>query len=216
MSLSALPAENADKGRHYEFIKSAVNNTFKIATANRVLALAATPLDVLRAEGGGAAVASGGGPPRVSAVRARVDALLADAEHAASVLQHAGAGGGGGRAPLPQPTAPHPSRPAAVGGGAASTSRPGGGTGGGGRGSAPRRGGRVQLHLQRRLASLQACPLPGSGADSALGWRAVDDRGGEALFRAVALTLPPRGGGCVAAQPARSPAGWRTCSSARD
>lgn len=46
MSLSALPAENADKGRHYEFIKSAVNNTFKIATANRVLALAAAPLKV--------------------------------------------------------------------------------------------------------------------------------------------------------------------------
>ncbi|MBF6032456.1 hypothetical protein H8F23_04250 [Pseudomonas sp. P155] len=44
MSLSPLPAENADKGRHYEFIKSAVNDTFKSATVSRGLALAASPL----------------------------------------------------------------------------------------------------------------------------------------------------------------------------
>lgn len=44
MSLSPLPAENADKGRHYEFIKSAVNDNFKSATVSRSLALAASPL----------------------------------------------------------------------------------------------------------------------------------------------------------------------------
>lgn len=44
MSLSPLPAETADKGRHYEFIKSAVNDTFKTATVSRGLALAASPL----------------------------------------------------------------------------------------------------------------------------------------------------------------------------
>ncbi len=44
MSLSPQPAENADKGRHYEFIKSAVNDNFKTATVSRGLALAASPL----------------------------------------------------------------------------------------------------------------------------------------------------------------------------
>ncbi|MDT3311958.1 NEL-type E3 ubiquitin ligase domain-containing protein [Pseudomonas sp. rhizo66] len=44
MSLSPLPAQTADKGRHYEFIKSAVNDTFKTATVSRGLALAASPL----------------------------------------------------------------------------------------------------------------------------------------------------------------------------
>lgn len=44
MSLSPLPAENADKGRHYEFIKSAVNDNFKSATVTRSLALAVSPL----------------------------------------------------------------------------------------------------------------------------------------------------------------------------
>lgn len=46
MSLSPLPAETADKGRHYEFIKSAVNDTFKTATVSRGLALAALPLQI--------------------------------------------------------------------------------------------------------------------------------------------------------------------------
>ncbi|WP_277759123.1 DUF6543 domain-containing protein [Pseudomonas sp. A34-9] len=44
MSLTPEPAENADKGRHYEFIKSAINNNFKTATVSRSLALAAAPL----------------------------------------------------------------------------------------------------------------------------------------------------------------------------
>ncbi|WP_322844669.1 dermonecrotic toxin domain-containing protein [Pseudomonas sp. B33.4] len=44
MSLSPQPAENADKGRHYEFIKSAVNDSFKTATVSRGRALAASPL----------------------------------------------------------------------------------------------------------------------------------------------------------------------------
>jgi hypothetical protein len=46
MSLSPLPADNADKGRHYELIKSAVNDNFKNATVSRGLALAATPLKI--------------------------------------------------------------------------------------------------------------------------------------------------------------------------
>jgi hypothetical protein len=46
MSLSPQPAENADKGRHYEFIKSAVNDNFKTATVSRGEALAATPLKI--------------------------------------------------------------------------------------------------------------------------------------------------------------------------
>ncbi|TDV40837.1 E3 ligase-like protein (putative virulence factor) [Pseudomonas helmanticensis] len=44
MSPSPQPAENADKGRHYDFIKSAVNDSFKTATVSRGLALAASPL----------------------------------------------------------------------------------------------------------------------------------------------------------------------------
>lgn len=35
MSLSPQPADNADKGRHYDFIKSAVNDNFKTATVSR-------------------------------------------------------------------------------------------------------------------------------------------------------------------------------------
>jgi hypothetical protein len=46
MSLSPQPAETADKGRHYEFIKSAVNDNFKTATVSRGKALAATPLKI--------------------------------------------------------------------------------------------------------------------------------------------------------------------------
>ncbi|TKJ74342.1 hypothetical protein PkoCFBP13504_27225 [Pseudomonas koreensis] len=46
MSLSPLPADNADKGRHYDFIKSAVNDNFKTATVSRGLALAASPLKI--------------------------------------------------------------------------------------------------------------------------------------------------------------------------
>lgn len=46
MSLSPQPAVNADKGRHYEFIKSAVNDNFKTATVSRGLALAASPLKI--------------------------------------------------------------------------------------------------------------------------------------------------------------------------
>jgi hypothetical protein len=44
MSLAPLPAEHADKGRHYEFIKAAVDDSFKNATLSRANALAATPL----------------------------------------------------------------------------------------------------------------------------------------------------------------------------
>jgi hypothetical protein len=44
MSLSPQPAENTDKGRHYEFIKSAVDDNFRTATVSRGLALAASPL----------------------------------------------------------------------------------------------------------------------------------------------------------------------------
>ncbi|WP_434709638.1 hypothetical protein J3P75_06050 [Pseudomonas sp. R1-1] len=40
MSLASLPAEQPDKGRHYEFIKSAVDNSFKNATVSRARALA--------------------------------------------------------------------------------------------------------------------------------------------------------------------------------
>lgn len=39
MSLASLPAAQPDKGRHYEFIKSAVNDSFKTATVSRVRAL---------------------------------------------------------------------------------------------------------------------------------------------------------------------------------
>ncbi|VVQ31663.1 dermonecrotic toxin domain-containing protein [Pseudomonas fluorescens] len=44
MSLAPLPAELADKGRHYEFIKAAVDDSFKNATLGRANALAAAPL----------------------------------------------------------------------------------------------------------------------------------------------------------------------------
>lgn len=44
MSLAPLPAELADKGRHYEFIKAAVNDSFKNATLSRANALAVAPL----------------------------------------------------------------------------------------------------------------------------------------------------------------------------
>lgn len=44
MSLAPLPAEQPDKGRHYEFIKSAVNDSFKTATVSRVRVLADAPL----------------------------------------------------------------------------------------------------------------------------------------------------------------------------
>ena len=40
MSPASLPAENPDKGRHYEFIKSAVDDRFKTATLSRARALA--------------------------------------------------------------------------------------------------------------------------------------------------------------------------------
>ncbi|SDS38678.1 hypothetical protein SAMN05216496_1465 [Pseudomonas sp. Z003-0.4C(8344-21)] len=40
MSPAPLPAEQPDKGRHYEFIKSAVHDSFKNATVNRARALA--------------------------------------------------------------------------------------------------------------------------------------------------------------------------------
>ncbi|WP_336355357.1 dermonecrotic toxin domain-containing protein [Pseudomonas granadensis] len=40
MSPAPLPAEQPDKGRHYEFIKSAVHDSFKTATVSRVRALA--------------------------------------------------------------------------------------------------------------------------------------------------------------------------------
>lgn len=43
MSLASLPAKPPDKGRHYEFIKSAVNDSFKTATVSRVRALADAP-----------------------------------------------------------------------------------------------------------------------------------------------------------------------------
>lgn len=46
MSLSPQPADNADKGRHYDFIKSAVNDNFKTATVSRGIALAASPLKI--------------------------------------------------------------------------------------------------------------------------------------------------------------------------
>ncbi|SDT47850.1 dermonecrotic toxin domain-containing protein [Pseudomonas granadensis] len=44
MSPAPLPAENPDKGRHYEFIKSAVDDSFKTATLSRARALAAVSL----------------------------------------------------------------------------------------------------------------------------------------------------------------------------
>lgn len=40
MSPAPLPAQNPDKGRHYEFIKSAVDDRFKTATISRARALA--------------------------------------------------------------------------------------------------------------------------------------------------------------------------------
>ena len=43
MSLASQPAAQPDKGRHYEFIKSAVNDSFKTATVSRVRALADVP-----------------------------------------------------------------------------------------------------------------------------------------------------------------------------
>ncbi|WP_332766249.1 dermonecrotic toxin domain-containing protein [Pseudomonas koreensis] len=43
MSLASLPAAQPDKGRHYEFIKSAVNDSFKTATVGRVRVLADVP-----------------------------------------------------------------------------------------------------------------------------------------------------------------------------
>lgn len=43
MSLASLPAEQPDKGRHYEFIKSAVDDSFKTATVSRVRALVDAP-----------------------------------------------------------------------------------------------------------------------------------------------------------------------------
>jgi hypothetical protein len=46
MSLSPQPADNANKGRHYDFIKSAVNDNFKTATVSRGIALAASPLKI--------------------------------------------------------------------------------------------------------------------------------------------------------------------------
>lgn len=46
MSDSPVPADIPDKGRHYEFIASAVDDPFKTATLDRGLALAATPLTV--------------------------------------------------------------------------------------------------------------------------------------------------------------------------
>jgi hypothetical protein len=44
MTDSTTPAQNIDKGRHYEFIKNTTSDTFKTATLDRGLALAATPL----------------------------------------------------------------------------------------------------------------------------------------------------------------------------
>lgn len=46
MSTASPPVEPADKGQHYEFIKSAVSAPFKNATVSRGQALAATPLKV--------------------------------------------------------------------------------------------------------------------------------------------------------------------------
>lgn len=45
MSDSCMPADTPDKGRHYDFIASAVDDSFKTATVDRGLALAATPLN---------------------------------------------------------------------------------------------------------------------------------------------------------------------------
>ncbi|VVP19786.1 hypothetical protein PS862_03793 [Pseudomonas fluorescens] len=46
MSDTPTPAENTNKGRHYDFIKNAIGAPFKTATLNRGLALAATPLQM--------------------------------------------------------------------------------------------------------------------------------------------------------------------------
>ncbi|MFG6205455.1 dermonecrotic toxin domain-containing protein [Pseudomonas retamae] len=45
MSPAPLPAEQPDKGRHYEFIKSAVNDSFKNATVSRARALTNVSLE---------------------------------------------------------------------------------------------------------------------------------------------------------------------------
>lgn len=45
MTDSATPAQNIDKGRHYEFIKNTTRHPFKTASLSRGLALAATPLN---------------------------------------------------------------------------------------------------------------------------------------------------------------------------
>jgi hypothetical protein len=45
MSDSPVPAATPDKGRHYDFIASAIDDNFKTATVARVEALAATPLN---------------------------------------------------------------------------------------------------------------------------------------------------------------------------
>ncbi|VVN84231.1 dermonecrotic toxin domain-containing protein [Pseudomonas fluorescens] len=47
MSDAPTPAQNTDKGRHYEFIKNTTSDTFKSATLSRGLALVATPMVVL-------------------------------------------------------------------------------------------------------------------------------------------------------------------------
>jgi hypothetical protein len=44
MTNTTTPAQNIDKGRHYEFIKNTTSDHFKTATLGRGLALAATPL----------------------------------------------------------------------------------------------------------------------------------------------------------------------------